>query len=343
MGIDDWVRNMKIRPVDTPTQFKCDRRGFLAVGAAASATLVAGGGLGLAQAQGADAYVEKPSLEIIDCHTHFYDPTRAQGVPWPPKDSTLYRTVLPQDLRNQPMYQKVTGTVIVEASEWIEDNQWLLDLAKEDPFIVGIVGRLDPTSGVFAEQLERFASNPLYRGIRIWDDRSRALLETNQLQAFERMAEKGIVADLNGGPQTVSLVEMLAKRVPDLTIVLNHIGNVAITQEGPPESWKVSIRAAAEQPNVYCKISALVEGAARGGKKAPEDLDFYRPTLDVVWDAFGQDRVIYASNWPVCELVADYLTVQRLSMDYVGQKGPEALKKFCASNAAKAYRWISRS
>lgn len=60
------------------------------------------------------------TFEIIDCHTHFYDPGRAQGVPWPPKDSTLYRTVLPKDLRDQPMHQKITGTVIVEASEWIE-------------------------------------------------------------------------------------------------------------------------------------------------------------------------------------------------------------------------------
>jgi predicted TIM-barrel fold metal-dependent hydrolase len=102
------------------------------------------------------------------------------------------------------------------------------------------------------------------------------------------------------------------------------------------------MRAAARAPNVFCKISALVEGAARDGKKAPVDLEFYRPTLDVVWDAFGEDKVIYGSNWPVCELAAEYQTVQRLSMEYVRQKGPEALKKFCASNASRAYRWISR-
>jgi predicted TIM-barrel fold metal-dependent hydrolase len=137
-------------------------------------------------------------------------------------------------------------------------------------------------------------------------------------------------------------VDSLAKRVPDLTIVLNHIGNVAITSQAPPEAWKVAMRAAGKHPNVYCKISALVEGAAKDGKKAPSELEFYRPTLDVVWDAFGEDKVIYGSNWPVCEFAADYPTVQRLSMDYVAQKGPEALKKFCASNASKAYGWISR-
>ncbi|MFM8188793.1 MAG: amidohydrolase family protein [Pirellula sp.] len=325
-----------------PRNRQCDRRGFLAAGVAISASLVSVDTMQTGQVHGANSPLELPWLEIIDCHTHFYDPSRTQGVPWPPKDSALYRTVLPKDLRAQPMVQKVTGTVVVEASEWIEDNQWLLDLAKDDPFIVGIVGRLDPTSGVFPEQLARFCENPLYRGIRIWEDRVKSLLQTNQLKAFGLMAEKGIAADLNGGPETVWLVDSLAKRVPDLTIVLNHIGNVAITSQAPPEAWKVAMRAAGKHPNVYCKISALVEGAARDGKKAPSELEFYRPTLDVVWDAFGEDKVIYGSNWPVCEFAADYQTVQRLSMDYVAQKGPEALKKFCASNASKAYGWISR-
>lgn len=320
-----------------------NRRNFLvSSGVSAIATPAIAAGLASGEPEPALSQFLPSGIEIIDCHTHFYDPARPQGVPWPPKDSTLYRTVLPKDLRAQEMYRPVTGTVIVEASEWIEDNQWLLDLAKSDPFIVGIVGRLDPAAGVFAEQLKRFALDPLYRGIRIWEDRVKVLLHRNELGSFELMAKMGIAADLNGGPEIVSLVESLAKRVPDLTIVLNHIGNVAIESGGVPEGWKVAIRSAAKQPNVYCKISALVEGAARDGKKAPKDLEFYRPTLDVVWDAFGQDRVIYGSNWPVCEFAADYKTVQGLSMEYVSQKGPEALKKFCAANASKAYGWISR-
>lgn len=321
------------------TQTNESRRRFLATGlSAATATMLLDGRPAIGDEKNLIA-----TPDIIDCHTHFYDPSRTHGVPWPPKDSTLYRTVLPKDLRAQAMHRPVTGTVIVEASEWIEDNQWLLDLGSSDPFIVGIVGRLDPTSGVFAQQLKRFAANPLYRGIRIWDDRVKVLLQRNELDSFRLMAQMGIAADLNGGPETVSLVDSLAQRVPDLKIVLNHIGNVAITSAPPPEPWKVAIRSAAKHPNVYCKISALVEGAARDGRKAPDDLDFYRPTLDVVWEAFGEDKVIYGSNWPVCEFAADYKTVQRLSMDYVGEKSPAALNKFCAVNAWKAYAWISRS
>ena len=88
-------------------------------------------------ATGAGAFI------LIDTHTHFYDPTRAQGVPWPPReDKLLYRTVLPKDYRALAVPQPVTGTVIVEASPWLEDNQWVLDLSEREPFIVGFVGNL---------------------------------------------------------------------------------------------------------------------------------------------------------------------------------------------------------
>ena len=249
---------------------------------------------------------------------------------------------MPQDLKELPKYRPITGTVIVEASEWIEDNQWLLDLAKDDPFVVGIVGRLDPAAPVFVEQVRRFAKNPLYRGIRVWEDRVRGLLDRGELGSFREMAELGIAADLNGSPEVVPLASKLASLVPSLTIVLNHIGNVAVTKAPPPESWINAIRGAANHQNVYCKISALAEGASRDGNKAPAELDFYRPTIDVVWGAFGDDRVIYGSNWPVSELATDYRTVQKIALDYAFEKGEATAQKFCAGNAAKAYRWVNR-
>src|SRR5262249_59535342 len=94
---------------------------------------------------------------IIDPHSHFYDPTRPQGVPWPSKsESLLYRRTLPQDFRRVVQGLRVTGTVAVEASPWLEDNQWLLDLAKENPLIVGVVGHLEPGGAMFKSHLQRF-------------------------------------------------------------------------------------------------------------------------------------------------------------------------------------------
>src|SRR5205809_6764170 len=104
---------------------------------------------------------------IIDTHTHFYDPTRPQGVPWPPPDDTvLYRRVMPENYKALAVPEGVTGTVVVEASQWVEDNEWILDLAAREPFIVGFVGNLQPGSPDFGANLERLAANPLFRGIR---------------------------------------------------------------------------------------------------------------------------------------------------------------------------------
>src|SRR5262245_50765938 len=88
---------------------------------------------------------ETAPAPIIDCHTHFYDPTRPEGVPWPSKDDKLlYRPVLPADFIAIARPLSVTGTVVVEASPRVEDNQWVLDRAAEEPFIVGLVGNLAP-------------------------------------------------------------------------------------------------------------------------------------------------------------------------------------------------------
>ncbi|MEZ5950131.1 MAG: amidohydrolase family protein [Planctomycetaceae bacterium] len=96
----------------------------------------------------------------------------------------------------------------------------------------------------------------------------------------------------------------------------------------PPGTWVEGIQAAAKHKKCVHKISALVEGASRDGRPAPADLEFYQPYLDVVWHAFGDQRVIYGSNWPVSDRGADYYTVQKLALDYAGEYGKQALKRF---------------
>jgi len=281
-------------------------------------------------------------LDVIDCHTHFYDPQRPQGVPWPSKGSSLYRTVLPKHLRALPQALPVTGTVIVEASSWLEDNQWLLDLAADDPFVVGIVGHLKPGTPAFSGHLKRFAKNRLYRGIRVGQAVVSAALKSDDLSDLNLLSKHDLQLDVNGGPDMPAIVAQLARRLPELRIVVNHIGNVRITRQAPPRQWAQGIQAAARHKNVYCKVSALVEGAARGGAKAPTDVAFYRPYLDVLWNAFGDDRLIYGSDWPVSERAADYKTQQQIVLDYVSQRGRDATRRFFATNALAAYKWVER-
>ncbi|MFT5124707.1 MAG: L-fuconolactonase [Kiritimatiellia bacterium] len=283
-----------------------------------------------------------PDFDIIDCHTHFYDPTRPEGIPWP-TEGPLHRPVLPKHLRALKPFRPVTGTVIVEASSRIEDNAWLLNLAKDDPFVVGIVGRLEPGDPAFGQQLKRFGADPLFRGIRISTDLLKKLLAADTLSDLEALADHDLALDVNGGPETPSVLAQLAGRLPQLRIVLNHIGNVAVTERPPQDNWQEGIRAAAAHPNIFCKISALVESAAHHTRKpAPHALAFYRPYLDVVWNAFGDDRVIYGSNWPVSERGAPYEVLQRIALEYAFAKGDEATRKFCAGNARQAYKWMDR-
>jgi predicted TIM-barrel fold metal-dependent hydrolase len=282
------------------------------------------------------------NLDIIDCHTHFYDPARPGGIPWPQKGTPLYRTVLPKHLRELKQFRRVTGTVVVEASPLVEDNAWLLELAQDDPFIVGIVGHLDPGTPDFAKNVKHFAANPVFRGIRISSGLLDDLLKKETLTDLQLLADHDLTLDVNGGPETPAIIARLAPQLPTLRVVLNHIGNVRITTEAPPRDWQEGIRAAAGHSNVFCKISALVESAARDGKKAPADPAYYKPYIDVVWNAFGDDRVIYGSDWPVSEGAADYETMQRIVMEYAFAKGTAATKQFCSLNAKRAYKWVER-
>lgn len=272
---------------------------------------------------------------IIDTHTHFYDPSRPQGVPWPsPKEDWLYRTVLPEHYQALAQPEGVSGTVVVEASPWLEDNQWVLDLAAADPFVLGLVGHLEPGTPAFAGQLERFAANPLFRGIRVG---YRPGMEQGDFLAdMERLAAKDLELDVLMGSEQLPEVCRLAGRLPELRIVINHVGSVPIDGAAPDRQWVEVMGRAAASPRVYCKVSGMAELSAV--QPAPADPGFYAPTLDALWAAFGPERLIYGSNWPVCERAARYAQVQRVAQDYFKGKGPEALERFLWKNALEAYR-----
>ena len=279
---------------------------------------------------------------IIDTHVHFYDPERPQGVPWPPSDnSLLYRTVLPEQCKALAAPEGVTGVIVVEASTWVEDNQWILDLAENEPFIVGFVGNLNPESDDFEKDLDRFAANPLFRGIRIGGARNVRKIKTDAIASkIEKLADRDLELDLLAGADELPEISTLAARIPDLRIVINHVAHVPIDGRAPDPQWVQGMRAAAKHPHVYCKVSGLVERSQ--DQPAPDDPAYYVPTLDALWEIFGEDRVIYGSNWPVCERSASYATVYRIVAEYVKAKGEEASEKYFWKNAKAAYKWIQR-
>jgi len=287
---------------------------------------------------------EARTIAAIDAHTHFYDPTRPEGVPWPSKnDKLLYRKVLPEHFLAVARPCGVVGTVVVEASPRVEDNQWLLDLAAKETAIVGVVGRLTPGDDAFRDHVKRFTKDARFRGIRINADELRKGLEQPRyLDDLKRLLDHDLELDVNGGPDMPPVVARLAERLPKLRIVINHVANVTIDGKEVKPDWLMGIQQAAKHPNVWCKVSALVDGTRKNEGKAPIQVAFYRSVLDAVWGAFGADRLIYGSNWPVSDNYATYAGLHGIVAEYFRPKGEAVAEKFFRTNSQAAYQWPKR-
>jgi L-fuconolactonase len=278
---------------------------------------------------------------IVDTHTHFYDPTRPQGVPWPPKDNQLlYRSVQPEHHRALAEPEGVTGTVVVEASAWLEDNQYILDLAARDSWILGLVGHIEPNHPEFDKELGRFAATPLFRGLRVRAGYFQDVTQGSFLTDMEKLADLDLEADVLIRQQHVDGLLVLARTLPELRIVVNHICHMPIDGKPLKSDWLDTYARLAEPRNVYIKVSAVMEQSAI--QPAPADLDFYRPALDALWNAFGEDRVVYGSNWPVCERSGTFAQSIRFVKDYVREKGQSAWDKYFWRNGQTAYKWVAR-
>jgi predicted TIM-barrel fold metal-dependent hydrolase len=296
---------------------------------------------GVAIAAGvAPAEQRKPQAFIIDTHTHFYDPTRKEGVPWPAKDDkVLYRPVLPVEYEKLATPLGILATIVVEASPWVEDNQWLLDVAAKGPCVLGVVGNLSLADKDFDKNLKRFVKNEMFRGIRVSEKSlSAAIKDNTQLDRLKALSDNGLTLDVNGGDETFLVAAKAATKLPKLRIVVNHMANPTIDGKEPPEDWQQSVTIGARGgENLFCKLSALVEGSRKTDGKAPTDLEFYKPTLDYIWKAFGADRLMFGSNWPVSDIYAKFDTVFELASKYVKAKGDKAFDKVFGANAAKVY------
>lgn len=301
------------------------RRRFLAASAGAIAGLTLG--------------AEEPAA-VIDSHVHFYDPARPQDVPWPPRDDKfLYRTTLPKDYRAAEGARRVTGVVAVEASPWVEDNQWVLDLAAREPLIIGFVGNLAIGTKAFAGNLKRFAANRIFRGVRVRDRKLDGLLDDPDFAGdLKLLAAHDLSLDLAGGMEILPFARRLAEKMPGLRIIIDHLAGLAINGKAPPDDWARGMRALGRNPNIYCKLSGLVEGTGRGNGSAPREVEFYRPALDAMRGIFGAERLMYASDWPVSERFAPLPAVRRIVEEYFQSHGRAEVEAVFSRSAEAVYR-----
>ena len=232
----------------------------------------------------------------------------------------------------------VTGTIQIEASPRLEDNQWALDLAAKNPVIVGFIGFLEPGKPEFRGMLARFQKNALFRGIRLGASGDRGfapgLPQADFISDMRALAEAGLELDAIGGPSLLPHVVRLTDRVAALRIVINHL-----PFDPPSEgaaAYQAALRELGQRAQVYAKVSNVPR---RSGDRVPDEVSFYRPALDELWEVFGEDRLIYGSNWPVSARLAPYQTAFKVVREYFAAKGQEATDKYFWKNSKAAYRW----
>lgn len=286
-------------------------------------------------------------IPIIDCHIHLFDTTRPQGVPWPEKNNkVLYQPALPSRYRTIAVPLGVVGAIKVEASPWLEDNQWVLDVAVKDSLLVGVVGNLEAGKPDFAKQLERFHKNSLFRGIRygnLWGrDFSAAVKRPEFIADIKLLSRAGLSLDTaNPNPALISDLLRLTDSVPDLRVIIDHLPQLQVPMEAAAlRAYKGDLREIGKRPQMYVKLSEVFR---RVDGKIPPDLAYYRGTLDELFGVFGEDRVIYGSDWPNSDTWKPYADVLHLVQEYFNTKGQTAAEKYFWKNSVKAYRWVKRN
>jgi len=274
-------------------------------------------------------------LQVIDTHIHLYDTNRSEGVDWPPvTDKVLYRPVLTEHFDEVADREGIPSTVIVEASSRVEDNQWVLDLVKHNPErYLALVGNLPIGTDEFAVLLERFSKDSRFVGIRMRDRPGEDDFFTDAVwRDLGLLAKKGLTLDVLIHNFTIDEVTEVAKRLPELKIMINHLGGLSITNDPLTAEWKNSIKRAAAQPNVHCKVSGIFQRS--GVRPPPKERSFYAPVFKVVFDAFGEDRVVYGSNWPVTDRGGSYAEQMKVIQTSFE---PDIHGKLFRENAVKFY------
>ncbi|MES3001497.1 MAG: amidohydrolase family protein [Pseudomonadota bacterium] len=280
---------------------------------------------------------------IIDAHQHFWDVDSPRGSN-------------PDDHRILGAAEGITGTIL-RASE----KEGALALAEGEPLIVGVCGTIDGGPG-FGAELEKLSANPLFRGIcrlgRDIEQVDAALLsDLEHLSAKDRQLDllrvcpgffggpKAMQALYQGTPTSFEATLTIARSLPGLRVVVEHIGGMPIDGGTPPVEWQQMYRQMAQLPNISIKVSGLMSRAATRspGERATEAYGFYVPALDLLWNTFGEDRLIYGSDWPVCEHVGDTIgNGVRIVRRYFAAKGEAASRKFFWKNSRDVYKWEPR-
>ena len=273
---------------------------------------------------------------LIDSHQHFWQVGRFD-YPWMTPDvEVLCQDYLPPALESILKRCGVEKTILVQASNSLEETRWLLSLADQYPFIAGVVGWVDLTNERVGQQLDEFVVHAKFKGVRHLVESEPAddwLIQPNVLEGMRALAAYGVSYDLLVHTRHLKYAKILAESCPELRFVIDHIAKPPIARNELAE-WAREIKELAAYSNVWCKLSGLVT-EANWADWSVEDL---KPFVETVVEYFGPQRTMFGSDWPVCLLAASYDRVLEAFQWLLAELSEDERESIFARNATAFYR-----
>ncbi len=271
----------------------------------------------------------------IDSHQHFwnYDPARDTWIT--EEMSILKRDFLPEDLDHEYQANGIDASIAVQADQSENETLFLLDLANRNSKIAGVVGWVDLCSSKAAERLAFFSQFEKLRGFRHIaqaEPDERFLVRDDFVRGIAGLREFGFTYDILIYPKQLPAALELVAKLPEQRFIIDHLAKPEIKTRGAA-SWATHMRNIAQNPNVYCKLSGLVTEADWHHWKSED----FKPYLDVVFDAFGPQRLMFGSDWPVCLLAGSYRRVKQVIEDYLNGHSEDEKEKIFGDNAVGFY------
>lgn len=283
-------------------------------------------------------------IPIVDCHIHLFDQTRPQGAPYDGGGRNR-EPALPARYRSLAEPLGVAAAIEIEASPWIEDNLWVLEVEQQEPMMVGTIGNLRPEKPEFGEYLDRYRKNKLFLGIRygnLWGyDLVGQLGNPAFLDGLKLLEQAGMTMDTaNPRPDLIEAILRLNDKLPGLRIVFDHLPGLLPRLAGAErKAAEANLRDMAKRPGIYIKVSQVMRIV--NGQPATEAA-VYKPVLDFFYDTFGEDKLLFGSDWPNGWAVDHLPVIVKIARDYFQSKSRTAQEKFFRENSVQAYRWAPR-
>jgi len=283
-------------------------------------------------------------IPIIDTHIHLFDGTRPQGAPYVGSPQYTSHVAKPETYQALAAPLGIVGAIAVEASPWSEDNLWLLETAATDPIIVGVVGNLKPEQPDFAQTLERYRRIPLFRGIRygnLWGyDLTAQLGNPDFIAGLKLLADADLVLDTaNPKVELLQALLRLNDRVPDLRIVIDHLPSLDPTPE-TQDAYDTVLAELRGRTGIAAKLSAVYH---KHDGVVVRDPALLHERLDRLTDVFGEDRVVFGSDWPNSVGTATLDDIVALVKAYFAAKPRTVAEKYFWKNSARIYKWTKRA